>query len=164
MFMQGYGYSNLLCKAGWTSSVSGIIAIEEARGSTRAYGPTHHEVELLPPLRPQLRPIFQPLFDIAFKSSLNRLVKLPPSDLFGEIVLAGKRVGFVVVVAVAFTVAFGTHEFGRGVEDGFGRHQRAAFFGHPEGRFPGGVNGVRFRRCGEIDGGLGQGQFAFGRA
>src|SRR5262245_36844342 len=65
----------------------------------------------------QLRPIFQPLFDLALEAALGWVVELLPPQLFGEIVLPGKRLGRVVVVVVAFAIALRLHQLGRRVED-----------------------------------------------
>src|SRR5262249_31824175 len=77
----------------------------------------------------QLRPIFQPLPDLAFEAALGWVVELLPSQLFGEIVLPGKRLGRFVIVVVAFAIALRLHQLGRRVEDVLRRQQRACLPG-----------------------------------
>ena len=113
---------------------------------------------------PQLRPILQALADFALEAALGRIVELLPAEFFREIVLAGERLLGVVVVFVARAVAFGLHQLGRRIEDVLGRQQRAGLLGGALGRAERHIGRVRFRRGGDVDHGLGERQFALGRA
>src|SRR5215475_6626502 len=77
----------------------------------------------------QLGPIVEALSDLALKAALRRIVKLLPSERFGEIVLARKRFRRVVVVLVAGAVAFLLHQLGRRIEDVLRRQERARLLG-----------------------------------
>src|SRR5579872_6393646 len=65
------------------------------------------------PLSAQLRPVLQPFSDLTLETAFGRVVKLLPSELLREIVLARKCLIGIVVVFVARTVALGLHELGR---------------------------------------------------
>ncbi len=87
---------------------------------------TRRRSRLLLPLRPQPRPIIEPLPHLALEAALHRLIQPPPPDRLGPIVLAGERVGLVVVVGVVGAVTLALHQLGRRVEDRLRRRGRAA--------------------------------------
>src|SRR5262245_6280387 len=72
------------------------------------------------PLFAQLGPIVQALPDLALEATLGRVVECLAAERLGEIVLAREGIGRVVVVIVAFAVAFRLHQPGRSIEDVLG--------------------------------------------
>src|SRR5690606_8459301 len=113
------------------------------------------------PLTAQLCPIIEPLAYLPFKPAVRWIVISLPSHLFREIVLPGKGVRLVVVIAVARAVAFFLHQLGRGVEYVLRRKEGAVLPCRPPCSLVGRIDGIGFRSGGEIDAGLGQGEFAF---
>src|SRR5690606_18074711 len=109
-------------------------------------------------LAPDLRPVVQAFAYLALEAALGRIVKGVAPHLLGKIVLAGKRFRLVVVVEVAGGVVLILHQLGRRIEDVFWRQQRAVFLRGPRRSLESRVDGIRFWRGCEIQGGLRKGE------
>src|SRR5438034_2461522 len=87
------------------------------------------ESSTLAPVAPELGPVIQPLADLAFETSFRRIVIAFALHRLGKIILAGKRVRFVMIVLVAGAIFLLFHQPRRCIEDDLGRRQGAGLLG-----------------------------------
>ena len=83
---------------------------------------------------PELCPIVEAFFYFALKTAFEGAVEFLAGHIVGKIILAGKTVFGIMVIAIILAVAHILHHFGRGIEDMPGRIKRAGFLRPPGNR------------------------------
>ena len=80
---------------------------------------------------PELVPIFQALRHVAFETAFDRFVIALGLHFIGPVIVTGKSILGIVIVAVARSVADILHQLCRRIENILRRHQAARFFRRP---------------------------------
>src|SRR5689334_2352067 len=131
--------------------------------SLSAMVPLSSATSALLPLPAQALPIGEPFGNLGLEAARARFVEGLRAHFLRPVIVAGKGVFFLMVVAIAFAVADVLHEAGRRIEDRLRRHQRASFLRGLPGGFLRAVGGVGFGRRRAIEAGLDDRQFALRR-